>query len=367
MKVFYVDPMGYGNLSSYDTSLLNNISQIDIEYFTSVKFDLKYYEEKTHKIYSYSDKKGLIKIFSYIKSQIVLLKFILKLKPEIAHFQWFKIPILDNILLKIIKSKGVKIILTAHNILPHDSGNKYFKIYQKIYSELNVIIVHANNTKQELVRMFDISPSKIKVIPHGILNMQRTDVKSIEKANSYFSKEYHFENKIVFSILGSINKYKGVDLAIEAWLSLNENEKKKAQLVIAGNGKMDVLNVIKNHKDITLINRFLSNDEFLSLVHLSDYILLPYIKISQSGVLLTALNEKKKVIVSNIGGLSEPFQFGDIGLVIKSVDHLSLLNTFKKAIQISDKNPDDEVWNKIHNFYSWKSIGKKTKELYQSL
>lgn len=367
MKVFFIDPMGYGNLSSYDSSLLNNIHEVDIDYFTSVKFNLKDLNAKTHKIYSYSDQKGLKKILSYTRSQIFLLKLIIKEKPKIVHFQWFKIPILDYIVIKIIQYSGVHVILTAHNILPHDSGSRYLKIYTKIYQLLDVIIVHTSATKEELISKFGITSEKINVIPHGILEMERSNQSNIDKIKSDFKKSHNLKNKVVFSILGSINKYKGVELAINAWQTLNLSKNSEIHLIIAGNGKFEQLKLLEQDDNTTIVNRFLSNDEFIALVHLSDFVLLPYLQISQSGVLLTALNEKKRIIVSKKGGLTEPFQFGNIGYILEDLTKEHLASTLKKAKSNCENLPSEETWNEIHNFYSWESIGIKTKKLYQKL
>lgn len=367
MKIFFVDPMGYGSLGSYDSSIINNISEEDIFYYSNIDFDSKKLTRKTHKIYSYSDKSLIVKIASYIGSQFTLLKQAKEKSPDVAHFQWLKIPHFDIFVLKILKKRGVKIILTVHNILPHDSGARYLKIYTKIYHLANALIVHTSVTKDELISKFGITPEKIIVIPHGVLEMERSNQSNIDKIKSDFKESYAIKNKVVFSILGSINKYKGVELAINAWQTLNLSKDSEMHLIIAGNGKFEQLKLLEQDDNTTIINRFLSNDEFIALIHLSDFVLLPYLQISQSGVLLTALNEKKRIIVSKKGGLTEPFQFGNIGYILENLTTEHLASTLKKAKDNYQNLPSEEVWNEIHNFYSWESIGIKTKKLYQKL
>ena len=50
----------------------------------------------------------------------------------------------------------------------------------------------------------------------------------------------------------------------------------------------------------------------------SDVLLLPYKEISQSGVLLSGLKYKKTFIVSNVGGLTQPFNLGKVGWVLEN-------------------------------------------------
>lgn len=363
--VFFVDPMGYGSLGDYDSSILNNIKNQNIEFYGNIKFqDDKLIDKKCLKIYSYSDKKHLFKLLSYLKSQFSLLIQAQVKKPYLIHFQWFKIPRLDLILLRLLKAKGVKIVMTAHNILPHDSGSNYKKIYKKIYHHVDAIIVHTAITKEELISGFNINHGKIHIIPHGVLKMDRNK-KVIKKVKADFKKKYALENKVVFSLLGSINKYKGVDIVAKAWKSLNLSKNTNMHLIVAGSGNYNLLKPVEKDTSVTLINRFLTDDEFVALVHLSDYVMLPYRQISQSGVLLTALNEKKKVIVSNKGGLPEPFKFGDIGYIIDQLNEETLRSTITKASSQNHEKVDEKIWENIHIYYDWSNIGKLTYELYK--
>ncbi|MET1260761.1 glycosyltransferase [Flagellimonas sp. DF-77] len=366
MAVFFVDPMGYGNLAAYDTALLSHVSTPDITYFTSTNYDLGL-PHRTLKWYSYSNKKGIAKIISYLGTQFRLWKTIRRNRPELIHFQWVKIPKIDHWLLRRIKGKGIPIVLTAHNLLPHDSGDRYRKSYAKIYALVDAIIVHTETTKKELVSEFRIQSGKIHVIPHGILGNDRSDANAVVEKKRSLIDSWGLKDKVVFSVLGNINKYKGVNETIEAWLSLDKDLQAQATLIIAGNGQLQALERVRDRNDVILINRFLGDDEFSALIQLSDYILLPYLKISQSGVLLTVLHEKKKVIVSDRGGLAEPFQFGNIGQVLETVAPESIKTAIIKAISEADVQPSEMIWSRIHEHYDWQGIGKKTQELYSKL
>ncbi len=367
MKVFFVDPMGYGSLGSYDASIINNISEGDIFYYTNTGFDSKKLDRKAYKVYNYSNKNSIFKIISYIRSQFALLNQAKIESPDLFHFQWLKIPSFDIYILRTLKKRKIKIILTAHNVLPHDSGSKFFKIYSKIYHLVDGIVVHTSVTKEELISKFGVTPEKISIIPHGVLEMERSNQNNIDKIKSDFAQKNDFKNKVVFSVLGSINKYKGVALVIDAWRSLKLPPDSEMHLIIAGHGKFEQLKLLANDNNVTIVNRFLSNDEFIALIHLSDYVLLPYLQISQSGVLLTVLNEKKQIIVSKKGGLTEPFQFGKIGFILEDLTTVQLANTLRKAKGNHQNLPNEKTWDEIHNFYSWESIGIKTKKLYQKL
>ena len=133
---FYVNPMGYKNLGQYDASSLSNVKK-NVHYFTSIKFDNQNLNLPTYKIYSYTDKNGVKKILSYFYSQLILLKKIIQIRPKAIHFQWLKVPQFDYLLILLLKLFGTKIVFTAHNILPHDSENKFKWIFgSKLISNL---------------------------------------------------------------------------------------------------------------------------------------------------------------------------------------------------------------------------------------
>ncbi|MBD5434839.1 MAG: glycosyltransferase family 4 protein [Treponema sp.] len=316
---------------------------------------------KIIKIYDYQSKKGIFKILSYITSQRHLLRIIKKEKLSVIHFQWFKIPQLDLEILKRIKKimPQVKIVHTAHNVLPHDSGSKYKKIYRKIYNFVDKIIVHVEITKTEICNEFNCEEGKIDVIPHGYLP-------------SKFKLENTNDSFFTFSFIGFLSDYKGLDILLDVWCNtpaILNNE--KCRLVIAGAGNLPCLNTIPNDKNIVLENYFHTDEELAKIVAETDVAVLPYRKISQSGVLLTFIAEHIPVIVSDIGGLTQPFEQGKIGWILEELlpDALKkvLLNVIENPDMVNSIKHDKLLWSKIDDFYDWKNIGEKTAHLYEEL
>lgn len=358
MNIFYVDPQSYNNLADYDKYLLENI-KLAKEFYCSDYFPYdKVYDTNINKIYHYNKKTGLKKIISYCNSELFLFKQILKKSPDVIHFQWFKIPIFDYIVLKIIKTfrKSTLLVHTAHNLLPHDTGDRFKSIYKRIYNIVDEIIVHSEITKKEMIQQFNISEGKINVIPHGYLPLKY----NFEKKN---------DGKFVFSFIGYLSNYKGLDLLLDAWCNKTRLlENKGVELLIAGAGNLDCIKSIPKNKNIILENYFHTEEELSRIVANTDVALLPYRKISQSGVLLTFLAKHIPVIVSKVGGLTQPFEIGNVGWIIEEITSeniASILESIIKDMEFAGKiHKDLEVWKKIDDFYDWKNIGNKTLNLY---
>lgn len=369
-KIFFVDPMSYKNLAQYDYSLITNIAGIDINFYGSTLYDIKDDKLSIIKIYDYSTKSGYKKILSYCLSQNLLIKDVKLKRPKIVHFQWFKFTLYDVFTIKRIKALGSKVIFTAHNLLPHEGFNRYSGVYRVIYSLVDIIIVHAEKTAEELVLKFNIPSKKIRVIPHGILTHGTLDKIKLDNYVKRFKNKNVLINKTVFAVLGEMMFYKGLDVVIDAW-NQPQLDSGNIALILAGKGNFKKIKEIEDKENVLVLNRFLEIEEFMAIVKIADFIILPYRRISQSGVLLTVLSEKKSIIVSDVGGLTEPFKFGNIGYILESLTPEVLADTIQKAfLGLSKKNHQDEedirVWESIFNYYDWKNIGEKTKQLYCS-
>jgi glycosyltransferase involved in cell wall biosynthesis len=364
-KLFIVDPMSYSNLALYDKFLIENIEINEKVLIGNVKYeheDSSNFEVKL--IYNYSDLKGVLKFLSYIKSQIWLIFLIFLKKPKVIHFQWLKVPQLDYFVLKIIKLVNSKslIVLTAHNILPHDTGNKYKKIYYKIYNLVDEILVHDDFTRDEMIKLFFLNDKNISVVPHGLLNLN----------DSLQKKRFKEDDVIVFSMLGFLNNYKGIELLVDAWLSSDSlSTNNKIKLVIAGKASKEMTSELAKLQcvlNVEVIQEFIDADKFNELMTNTDVLLLPYTRISQSGLLLMGLTYRKAVLVSRVGGLTQPFQFGKVGWVLKELTSKELMGQLEHIIENSNDiktiTEDIELWKRIDEFYCWKNIAIQTKELY---
>ncbi len=366
-KVFFVDPMSYHNLALYDYSLLSNFDNLDFVYFGNHKYDIEDGEIPIQRLYDYDTKFSFLKIYSYIKSQRKLMRHIRKEKPNVIHFQWFKFAIYDYLMLKRIRNMGVKIVYTAHNVVQHYGIDRYTAMYDKIYKTVDIIIVHSERTKDELIQKYHLSEEKIKVVPHGILSFDHIDSLKVEEYVKKIRRSYDIGDQVVFAMLGEVNFYKGVDIVIDAWKSPSLTDNDTVKLIFAGKGKYSRLEELDTVKNTIVINRFLETEEFMAILKIADFILLPYRQISQSGVLLTTLHEKKRVIVSNVGGLVDPFRFGEIGYILERLESKFLTDAILKAANESDKFPKNEVWEAIFHHYDWRTIALSTQKVYEEL
>jgi glycosyltransferase involved in cell wall biosynthesis len=137
------------------------------------------------------------------------------------------------------------------------------------------------------------------------------------------------EDKVLL-FFGYVRKYKGLDNLIKAMPSIVK-EVKDVKLLVVGEFYDDpdyYLQLIKSlglDKTITIINRFVPNEEVASYYAISDAVVLPYRSATQSAVLNVSYSFYKPVVATTVGGLSEFIEEGKTGVLVEpdSIEALS--------------------------------------------
>lgn len=369
----YIDPQSYNNLSLYDKGVLMNFEKNKVAFFGSILWDCPVMNNVESfmwfKYNKYSN--PILKGISYFVSILKIIKYIKSNKPKLVHIQWTRLMPLDTLFIYYLKKIHIKTVFTAHNVLPHDSGEKYFEQFKKYYGLVDKIIVHSTKTKHEIIDLFSIEPSKVDVIPHGIIKMDG-NAPLIKNRVEELRKEHSLLDKKIFSSLGVQSIYKGVDHLINVWGQNKDYfEQHNCHLLIVGKNSGIDYGPLNGNKNVTIVDEKISNLDFLSFIRLSDVILLPYIKISQSGVLFSAIDNNVPVMVSDVGGLKEPLQYGKVGWCIGDPTEENI----RKVLMYLAQNPqeiqnvknDVAAFDAVKNIYSWDKISSMTETLYKSL
>lgn len=379
MDVFFIDPQSYHGLEVYDKSLLDNVDEnVNILFLCSSLLEAEEVGKGDNiiikKVFNYNSKHGVFKLLSYCGSLLRIGRLVKKRRPKVIHIQWIRVPYIDLLFYRFIKRcYKVKIVFTAHNVVPHESNSREDKLYGKFYSIVDAIIVHEHRSKELLQKHFGVNPESIAVIRHGVLDLPTEPTLVQKEYDDIVSKHNIPDNAIVFSSLGLQSYYKGVDVLINLWNKhAKEFEDLSCHLILAGSFNGLSTETINENDNVHVENSYVSNERLMAYMKRTDVALLPYREISQSGLLLTAIASKTPFMVTNVGGISEPLTIADVGWMIPRCDeeiiYEAMLNLAKNKNDILDKKfKNENAWKAVQKAYSWDSIGAKTSELYKSL
>ena len=371
-RIFFIDPQSMKNLSIYDYGVLSEIKS-EVTYICSKYYD--YLPMRGNitfkKLFSYNNiKNPIVKVLSYLLSYIRIFILIYNEKPILIHVQWLRLHIFDYIFYLSIKHLfKLKLVYTAHNLLPLNHGMRYRWIFNKIYKLFDSIIVHSEKTKQEMLSLFHICEGKVYINHHGILRMEYNKVAYKIQSDNYQNK-YSLSDKIVFTSLGEQSYYKAIDLIVDVWRSTPElYNNNNIKLLIVGKHKGIDFHQLDNISNVLVEDRKIPNEEFIFLLRHTDVYLLPYRTISQSGALFTALAEHVPVLVSDAGGLSEPLSIAKVGWKIKSNDYedlkKQLLYLSQNIKEIKEVKKNEQNWNKVCKEYEWRVISLRMAFIYE--
>jgi glycosyltransferase involved in cell wall biosynthesis len=317
----------------------------------------------------------LFKLFESILNLCTLtIRFAVSPPPEILHVQYLAMlrwhwPI-DLWFVRFLQRRGTKIILTVHDLLPHDSGQRYIALFVDLYGAVDAIICHSDHIAERLQLDFAVPHSKIHVIPHGPFFYDLPTPRSHEIMRHLGLHDA----KPLFIFQGLIFPYKGVDLLLNAWQIL-ESETNEANLVVAGTGSPELLEQLRLQvealglKRVHLQFRFISTEELVTLYRAADVVVYPYRAVTTSGALATGLALGKTILASDLSVFRELLIDGKSALLINPQDKhefaLALIRLAKEPQLRADLSAQIERLQ--FGDQSWELIARKTVETYNEV
>lgn len=193
------------------------------------------------------------------------------------------------------KVLGCKIVLTCHDVIPFVSAlhNAHSELNNRheAFSIADYLLVHNEFSKETMQDVFAIDGKKIVMHPFPVMDLSQIVMGTEEK--------YTYSD---FLFIGHLRREKGVGVLLEAW-ELVHIDCPNAFLRIAGNlpaiENLD-LTKYKGRTDVEFMLQFLSDEEYCGLTKAARYVVLPYKKGTNSGVVSTVLSLNSEVIASDI-------------------------------------------------------------------
>lgn len=233
------------------------------------------------------------------------------------------------------------LISVFHTVLPHP-GETVKATIRTIAQSSNALIVMTQHSADLLKNDYAIAPKKVVVIPHGTHLVPHLDKKSLKL-------KYDLKGKKVLSTFGLLNSGKGIETTLEVLPEISEQFPEVVFLilgkshpgVVAAEGEIyrealeSRVQELNLEKHVIFVNKYLSLDELLDYLQLTDIYLFTSIDPHQtvSGTFSYALSCGCPIISTPIPHAKELLT-KDTGILI-DFRHPELL---KKAIKKLLKN-----------------------------
>ena len=225
--------------------------------------------------------------------------------PRVVHIQF--LPLLrsrfpaDLWFVRFCRRRGARLVLTVHDLLPHDTGQAHLAVYRRLYAEMDALLCHSAHVRGRLVAEFAVPEAKTFVIPHGPFFYDLPD----EGERDTLLRLGVSAGQAMVLWQGIILPYKGVDLLLAAWRQV-EAASPAVTLVVLGTGDPALVASLEEQaRKLGLARvrfhfRFCSAQELVAAYRSAVAVVYPYRAITTSGALATGLALGKAIVASDL-------------------------------------------------------------------
>jgi glycosyltransferase involved in cell wall biosynthesis len=211
-----------------------------------------------------------------------------------------------------LRGTGVRVVSVIHDASPHP-GEPVTLAGPRTRAEIAVtdcVVTLSDHVRDELRRRHaDIMPMAV-TIPHVAIRLAAAaDRPRVHPTGRPFS----------LMLFGRFLKYKGIDRLLSAYeLALGRGV--PVALALVGEGDLTPYRrALDRLPGITVINRWIPEDEIPAILATADAVVLPYGEASQSGVIPVAAPLGLPAIATPVGGLAEQVEHERTGLIAHSL------------------------------------------------
>ncbi len=359
-SVAVVDPVGAkAGMDWYNLLLLRSLSDQGVRTLLLSNFDGEDNGVTINNVFRNVNDRRLISLLKIFRGFILSVRYLRRHKVAVVILHVFRGDWLELFLSFLLFYAGFKVCLIIHDIESLDTSSYPLARKWLLTGFHHFKVVHNEFSKQELIKTIgQIDETSITVIPHGEFSEM---IASFPEAPGSVNPELIDSEKINLLFFGQIKKVKGLGLLLEALQQIDG----RFQLVIAGKNRDDhlenysaILRELLLKGKAKILNRHISDTERDYLFRHCDVVVLPYLRIYQSGVLLLAMSYGKAIIASDVPPFREIIRHGENGLLFQSGNVQALAHVISQLPGISLDELGKAARIEALQRFSWKRIGQ---------
>ncbi|HEY0834839.1 MAG TPA: glycosyltransferase [Azospirillum sp.] len=374
MRILMVDPAGF--TPAYDAALVAGLRVLghEVAFVTAAGADAGamapppeawFYPEQTLPTVRRLPapvRRG-IKAASHVLSMRRLLDRARELRPDVIHFQWMPLPVVDARLLGRLR-RIAPVVLTVHDSTPYN-GSRRARLLglgtAALLRGVDHLIVHTARAAERFAAE-GRRPDGVSRIAHGLLHEELIPRAAPPRAPDGPLRLLQF---------GKVQDYKGVDVLLRAVALLPEAARRRLRVTVAGKPYLDTrpleeLAAACGPGVVHLDFRFLPDEELGRCIAEADALVFPYRQIDVSGVLMAAMAFGKPVVASNLGGFAEMLAGGEEALLVEPGSAPALRDALLQLLEAPDRLPGmaAAMARRGRDLPDWRAIAARTAEAY---
>ena len=238
-----------------------------------------------------------------------------KFKPEVVIFEWWTGTVLHSYLAIALAAKFLRasLIIEFHEVLDTSEDRiPFVRVWVRalgwpFFRLASGFVIHSEADREPLEDRYRLRGRPCEVIPHGPFD-HHVSARSGDGPPHPACREAP-RDTLNLLYFGVIRPYKGVADLIEAFGFLDDGEIENYWLTIVGEiwegWDLPARKIESNpHRErITLVNRYVDDDEVAAYFAGADAVVLPYHRSSASGPAHVAMSSGLPLVITSVGGL----------------------------------------------------------------
>ncbi len=255
-------------------------------------------------------------------------KLICQHRPDLLLLQWwtpFWLPMMVTVARR-IQAAGVPIVTLVHQFIEPDSGFSEWFLARRALRLCDGLIVMTEQDCGLARRVFPETPVRLGPLPP----FQHDHCQGLSRSAA--RRQLGIDDTVpLLLFFGFVRRYKGLRVLLRALARLPQ-----VHLLVAGefweneSTYQEEVHRLGLAPRVTIINRYIGNEEVESYFVAADALVLPYLAASQSAVGMTALSFGLPIIATTVGGLPEIVCHGETGLLVEPGNSESLAAAIAK-------------------------------------
>jgi glycosyltransferase involved in cell wall biosynthesis len=289
----------------------------------------------------------IIRVIELVMGYVIVLWHAWRMKPSVVNYSLvdsFPITRFFLWILKYVVGKQCTLIITAHDVIPFEMSvlGKPFGVEAQVQQRIrilslaDIVATHDASSMDQLKALVG-EDKRVLQYSHPVFPAHQRLKSSEYIAMRSMLERFRKKSKRVFLYVGHIRKEKGLDTLLDAWRLTHKDI--AGHLFVAGGpiAGVDVhVDRYNGIESLSFILRPLSDDELYAMVDEADFVVLPYKRTTNSGVLHLVAARRALPVVSRLEPLlSSGLCFMD--LAFNPGDAKSLAETLMRCAEMTDE------------------------------
>jgi len=292
-------------------------------------------------------------------------------RPSVVIFQWWTGSVLHTYLAVALLARlqEALIIVECHEVL--DSAEQRIPLARAwvrmmgrpFFGLADAFVIHSEADRRPIEERYGIGDRPCVVIPHGPNDHHAST--RCEDNSASFELRGAPPDALNLLFFGIIRPYKGLEDLVQAFELLDDDEVMDYWLTVVGETwegwdlPIRLIQRSRHRSRITLVNRFVNDDEVTAYFAGADAVVLPYHRSSASSPASVAMANGLPLVLTAVGGLPEAVTGYEGAILVPPQDPGALRDAIRRLPQLRGKH--------YHDQHSWDHTAGAYEELINRL